>query len=147
MTIQSQSIDPGPADLIHDEISRFLEATDKRSEWLTSHACGPERRSAGRLHHRSWPMRVMLDPRRDDTDFSVALHNASRQGIAFLTSRPLAVDARIFIRLFWYDDNAVLVPAVVRHATPADGGYLVGCEFALNEVRFATRSTAPGTEE
>jgi hypothetical protein len=70
-----------------------------------------------------------------DADISVALHNASPSGVAFLCARPIRVDALVFIKLFWHDPNCPRVPACVRHTTEVDHGFLIGCRFCVDEER------------
>lgn len=113
--------------VVRQEVNRFLEAARKRSE-----DDGDHRRRTRRRHHRSWPLLISLTGKPFDPDISVALHNASELGIAFLASFSVPVGSRVFIKLFCYDDFCPRVPAVVRHVTETEHGFLVGCEFELN---------------
>lgn len=109
-------------DVIRTEIERFADAARHRSE------CDPvHRRRSSRRYHRSWPLAVLCD----NVDMSAALHNASDEGIAFLSCGPIEPGCMIFIRLFCYDESCPYVPAVVRHSTSTEHGYLIGCEYEL----------------
>ena len=121
--------------ILREEIARFVEAAHERSEYDSS----PRRRTR-RRYHRSWPLLVSRGRRDESTDLSVALHNASDLGLAFLSSERFCVGETVFVKLFWHDLSAVRVPAVVRHMTRVDHGWLVGCEFHLDDEMAARRS-------
>ncbi|NLX14979.1 MAG: PilZ domain-containing protein [Phycisphaerales bacterium] len=114
----------GPSELIRGEIDCFLQAARRRSEYDPV-----PRRRTDRRYHRSWPLQVRIA----GIEISTALHNASRNGLAFLSARPVNPGTIIFINLFCHDDDRPRVPAVVRHATHNDHGYLIGCEFLLED--------------
>jgi len=117
-------VDLRAVDLIRNEVERFTSVARRRSE------CDPvQRRRSKRRYHRSWPLAVL----HHGVDISAALHNASDEGIAFLSHNPVAPDTVVFIKLFCYDESAAYVPAVVRHSTGTEHGYLIGCEFALTD--------------
>ncbi len=119
----------GPAETIRcrREIDRFIRAAHQRSECEVDSDGRVRRR-----YHRSWPMLVSrVDG--DDTETSVALHNAAVLGVSFLSSQCFAAGATVFIKLFWYDSCCARIPAVVRHVTRTEHGYLIGCEFLLND--------------
>jgi len=89
----------------------------------------PRRRRKRVRYSRSWPLAVFEPNRVAGVCVAAALHNASAQGIAFLTHRRFDVGATVLVRLFWHDDQSPQVPAVIRHVTATPDGYLVGCEF------------------
>jgi hypothetical protein len=117
-------IDLRAVDIIRSEVERFTDVARQRSE-----SDPVQRRRSRRRYQRSWPLAVMLD----GADVSAALHNASDEGIAFLSHNPVMPDTVVFIKLFCYDESAAYVPAVVRHSTSTEHGYLIGCEFALSD--------------
>ncbi|MCK4659594.1 MAG: PilZ domain-containing protein [Phycisphaerae bacterium] len=108
------------------EIGRFIVAARERGELDIDH-----RRRHLRRCHRSWPLLVALNDPYDNEGMGVALHNASPEGIAFLCPRRIPVGSTIYIKLFWHDETAPFVPAVVRHVTKNHHGYIVGCAFAV----------------
>ena len=122
-----------PTELIRDEIDCFLQAARKRCEYDPI----PRRRTE-RRYHRSWPLQIHIA----GIDVTTALHNASRNGLAFLSSRPINLETIIFIQLFCHDDERPRVPAVVRHATPNEHGYLIGCEFMLGNDLLCSQAVA-----
>lgn len=107
-------------------IVRFVTAARQRCEY-TVHP----RRRAKRRYHRSWPLMVILPHRDGPAELTVALHNVSVDGVAFLTRMPVAPGSRVQIRPFWHDETCPWVPAIVRHSTPTAAGYLIGCEFVF----------------
>lgn len=117
------------SDQIRGEIARFIQVTQERSESDTNH----QRRRARRRHQRSWPLTVSVPWGTSVRDISVALHNASPLGIAFLSPVIIRDGSVIFLRLFWHDRAGPCVPAIVRHATPTEHGYLIGCEFSADD--------------
>jgi hypothetical protein len=118
----SVAVEPQPVEVIRCEVERFVEAARKRSE------SDPDpRRRTTRRYHRSWPLAIWFN----GLDFGAALHNASDQGLAFLSNCPIARDQVVFIKLFGYDDDCPYVPVVVRHSTRTEHGFLIGCEFQL----------------
>jgi hypothetical protein len=117
-------VDLRAVDLIRTEIERFAEAARHRSECDPAH-----RRRSRRRYHRSWPLAVLSN----GVDMSAALHNASDEGIAFLSCGPIEPGSVVFLKLFCYDESRLYVPAVVRHSTGTEHGYLIGCEFALTD--------------
>ena len=114
-------------EVLRREIERFMELARRRSEW------DEDRRRRGRRRYcRSWPLLICVGENGIEcAEFCVALHNASELGLAFRTNRELETGTQIAIRLFWHDDAAPLVPAVVRHCSSIRGGMLIGCEFIL----------------
>lgn len=112
-----------------EEVVRFMSFICQRCECDAT----PGRRADTR-YHRTWPLRVTLDPTSPDREWGVALHNASERGIGFLTSRPLAVNQTVFVKLFWDEDDAPHIPALVRHVTATPHGYLVGCSFRQSSI-------------
>ncbi len=120
-----------PVEMIRDEIDCFLEAARKRCEYDPV-----PRRRMERRYHRSWPLQVRMG----GGEMTTALHNASRNGLAFLSARPIGPGTIIFIHLFCHDDERPRVPAVVRHATPNEHGYLIGCEFMLEDDRLCSEA-------
>ena len=114
-------------DVVRGEIERFADQTRRRSE------CDPiSRRRSKRRYHRSWPLSVLCE----GVEMSAALHNASDEGIAFLSHSPVTPDIVVFIKLFCYDESAAYVPAVVRHSTHTEHGHLIGCEFAMMDEKL-----------
>ncbi|UCG15932.1 MAG: PilZ domain-containing protein [Phycisphaerales bacterium] len=112
--------------VIQREISRFMQVAIDRSESDANH----QRRRMQRRYHRSWPLVVCVPGSAETGDMSVALYNASPLGIAFLSPIAVADCSTVLVKLFWHDEGGPRVPAVVRHVTPTEHGYLVGCEFA-----------------
>ena len=112
--------------VIQREIDRFMRVAIDRSEYDATY----QPRRAQRRYHRSWPLVVCTPGTAGGTDLSVALYNASPLGIAFLSPTALANCSTVLVKLFWHDEDGPRVPAVVRHVTPTEHGYLVGCEFA-----------------
>jgi len=110
--------------VIEQEIKRFMDSAVRRSEMD-----GVRRRRQRVRYHRSWPLAVFDPNQMPGTCVAAALHNASNQGIAFLTHRQFDIGATVLIRLFWHDDQSPKAPAVIRHVTPTVDGYLIGCEF------------------
>lgn len=125
-----------PAEL-EREIARFMEAASKRSEVDLHYYRRRQRR-----HHCSWPLAILdpCDP--EQCEHNAALHNATTLGIAFLSRQPFECGQQLLIRLFWHDEGATRTPAVVRHCTPTDHGYLTGCEF----VQQLTLNVAAGPQ-
>ncbi len=117
------------SDQIRGEIARFIQITQERSESDSSY----QRRRTRRRHQRSWPLTVSAPSGTTTREISVALHNASPLGIAFLSSVMIRDGSVIFLRLFWHDGSGPCVPAIVRHATPTEHGYLIGCEFSAED--------------
>lgn len=114
------AIATAPTDVIREEIERFVDVAQRRSDSQPA-----SRRRTTERYHRSWPLTVAVN----GLEFSAALHNASRPGLAFLSSLPIPPDTVVFVRLFSHNPAAPRVPALVRHATPGEHGYLIGCEF------------------
>ncbi|HUU85748.1 MAG TPA: PilZ domain-containing protein [Phycisphaerae bacterium] len=112
--------------LMAREIDRFIEAARERGEYDID-----TRRRAMRRYHRSWPL--LVSNLRGNNEISAALHNASVNGIGFLSAREFSVGAIVLIRLFWYEDSGLRVPAAVRHITPYRDAILTGCEFAIDD--------------
>jgi hypothetical protein len=110
---------------LRGEIARFVAAAKDRSDQRTRGG----RRSQDR-YRRSWPLVVGVQKSTGYTDLSAALHDASASGIAFLSPVAIADRSAVFIKLFWHEPDCPRVPAVVRHVTPTEHGYLIGCEFA-----------------
>ena len=114
-------------------IAEFVEFTQQRSE------VDPNRRRRQRYRYqRSWPLTIVESCSDSATEMTAALHNASDQGIAFLSRRAFERGAVLLVRLFWHDEQSPRVPAVVRHTTPTAEGYLVGCEFDVYWTRSAS---------
>lgn len=109
-------------DMVREAVERFAEAVRHRSE-----SDPIQRRRSKRRYQRSWPLAV----RYNGAQMSAALHNASDEGIAFLSPGPILPGTVVFVKLFCYDDSATYVPAIVRHSTNTEHGHLVGCEFAV----------------
>lgn len=120
-----------PIELIRGEIECFLQAARRRAEYDPI-----PRRRTDRRYHRSWPLQVRMA----DAEMTTALHNASRHGLAFLAVRPVNPGTIIYIQLFCHDDDRPRVPAVVRHTTPNEHGYLIGCEFILEDERLCSEA-------
>ncbi len=93
---------------------------------------GDTRRRAARQYHRAWPVLVSFDNGRHCDELSVPLRNVSDTGLGFVASRPIDVGSKVFIKLFWQDQTRPRLPAVVRHTTLVDEGYLIGCEFLFD---------------
>jgi hypothetical protein len=128
-----------PTAVVRREVSRFLDAARKRSEHDEHH-----RRRARRRHHRSWPLLVSVNGKAFDLDISAALHNASDLGIGFLSPVSMVTGATVYLKLFCYDDFCPRVPALVRHVTTTEHGFLVGCEFELGNEAACSRAVELG---
>jgi hypothetical protein len=118
----SITVDLRPVEVVRNEVARFVHAARQRSE-----SDSVQRRRSQRRYHRSWPLVVWFD----GSDSGAALHNASDQGIAFLSCCPMTPDSVVFVKLFGYEEGCPCVPAVVRHSTQTEHGFLIGCEFEL----------------
>ena len=114
------------AALMRQTIDRFVEAARQRSEVADQH-----RRRAECRYHRSWPLSIVYHHAGVTRETCVALHNASRDGVAFLAPAPAEAGTMVDVRVFWHDDNCPRIPAIVRHCTSTRVGYLVGCEFVV----------------
>ena len=128
-----------PVAVVRREVSRFLEAAQKRSEHDGHH-----RRRTRRRHHRSWPLLVSVTGKTFDADLSVALHNASELGIGFLSPISMLAGSTVYLKLFSYDDFCPRVPATVRHVTQTRHGFIVGCEFELSNESACHRAVELG---
>ena len=118
------TVDLRAVDVIRSEIERFADVARRRSD-----SDPAQHRRSRRRYQRSWPLLVT----HGRVELSAALHNGSDEGIAFLSHSPVTPDTVVFIRLFCYDESATYVPAIVRHSTNTEHGYLIGCEFALTD--------------
>ncbi|MCK6457287.1 MAG: PilZ domain-containing protein [Phycisphaerae bacterium] len=117
------------------EIAKFVAVTRRGA------ACDAYLgRRRTRRHHRSWPLLVTTLQPRGQCDVSVALHNASELGLAFHSAQPYSVGSYVAVKLFWHDPHAHRVPAVVRHCTAEAGGYLVGCQFDVEDEMWCRRA-------
>ncbi len=123
-----------PELVLREEIDRFMEATRERSEYDVG-----ARRRAKRRYHRSWPMLVRAG-HRGAMDVSVALHNASEVGVAFLSGSRFEPGQILFLKLFWSDQYCPRVPASVQYAKEVEHGLLVGCAFVLDDVQACARA-------
>ncbi len=110
------------------EIDRFLVCVRQRGH---TQATGHRRKEL--RHERSWPLQIERLDLPDSAGLSVALHNASASGIAFLTADVIPPDTMIEVQLFWQRDAGPTVPAIVRHATATEHGYLIGAEFLVDD--------------
>ncbi len=128
MIVPNLSNESAATNILREEIARFVVATRERSEYDAD-----PRRRAQRRYHRSWPLLVSRGRQIEDLDLSVALHNASELGLAFLSSERFQLRETVFIKLFWHDPAALRVPARVRHMASVEHGCLVGCEFLLDD--------------
>ncbi len=125
------SVITDPTEVLRGEVASFIEEARRRSEVDPIH-----RRRADRRYHRSWPLKVLIGAR----DISAALHNASNLGLGFMSTLPVEPNTVVFLKLFCHVRGRPRVPAVVRHATPVDHGYLVGCEYLLNDVQLCDQA-------
>jgi hypothetical protein len=73
------------------------------------------------------------------------LYDASDTGIAFLSKYRLEPGTTVRIKLLWYDDNAPLVPAIVRHVVTHRESYVIGCEYMLETTPTDTRRQTSNT--
>ncbi len=112
--------------LIREVLLRFLAISQRRCD--STRATG---RRAFLRHKRTWPLAI-IDPKDPSREESAALHDASIGGIAFLYRRSIDVGSIIRLRLFWSESDSPLVPAVVRHRTLTDDGFLIGCEYLVS---------------
>ena len=129
MSVATKTIATSSASVLQEVILRFVEAAQQRSEFEVD-----QRARSRRRYHRSWPLSVVMNVDDQLIDMGVALHNASDQGIAFLSPRSVEAGEKLFVRLFWHDEECPRVPAIVRHCTATKTGYLVGCEFVLPSI-------------
>jgi hypothetical protein len=115
-------------------IAGFLDLMHMRSD------CTPagDARASNR-YFRSWPLTVTVP---GHLCFGTALYDASDSGIAFLAERPVEPTTIVRVKLFWHDDSAPHVPAVVRHLTPHRDQFVVGCEFVSEEYVHEVESLA-----
>ena len=120
-----------PAATLRREIDRFIAFLRKRSHPETP---GPLR--AETRYRRSWPLLIGQQGRHPDDHVAVALSDASPSGVAFLASQPFPLDSIVMVRLFWQDQTSPPVPAVIRHTTQTEHGYLVGAEFLVEDDSF-----------
>ena len=113
--------------MMRGEIDRFVEAARVRSEVDVD-----TRRRAMQRYHRSWPLLITGVLGIDEV--SAALHNASYGGIGFLCDREYADGDIVLVKLYWHEEAAIRVPAVVRHASPYRQVVLVGCQFIIEDT-------------
>ncbi len=126
MKATNQTCEPAAGRGLRREIERFFDTVQLRSHSVAS----PQRRGRPR-HHRSWPLLVSAgEP--DGVEVSAALHDADEGGLSFLTSEPFEPGAALFIKLFWCDPAGRQVPAKVVHVEATAHGFLIGCEFVLD---------------
>jgi len=130
---------PASTKRVQEEIQRFIRIAQERSEYDYD-----RRRRTQRRYHRSWPLLVYVPGATGELDVSAALHNASPLGIAFLTPVTIQANAVVFIKLFWHDPESIRVPALVRHTTPTEHGYLVGCEFSQDDDTMCEMAMSRG---
>lgn len=116
-------------ELFEREIERFRRFARQRS---TSHP--PTWRRKSRRYHRSWPLLIATCERSCVQEYSAALHDASDDGIGFMTDHMFEAGEVVYLQLFWHEAGALRIPAVVRHVNPTPQGILVGCEYALANV-------------
>ncbi|HNO76460.1 MAG TPA: PilZ domain-containing protein [Phycisphaerae bacterium] len=112
--------------LIREVLLRFLAISQRRCD--SNRTTG---RRAHPRHNRTWPLAV-IDTKHPGCEEAAALHDASNGGIAFLYRRSIDVGSIVRLRLFWSDADSPLVPAVVRHRTLTDDGFLIGCEYLVS---------------
>lgn len=129
MKAASRNARPTPPGALRELVHRFIESARERSE-----ADPDRRRRAQRRHHRSWPLWVSRGPDSNQSDVTVALHNATESGLAFLASESFRPGTTILVRLFWHDPHCPPVPARIRHVKRTDHGFLVGCEFRIGDA-------------
>ncbi len=116
--------------LFEREIRRFQEYARLRA------TKDPEmRRRSQQRYHRSWPLLISHIDNGVFIEHSAALHDACDHGIGFMCDELHAMDAQLFVRLFWYDSTALRIPAAVRHVTTTPQGNLIGTEFQLHDLQ------------
>ena len=113
----------------HSQIAGFLELMHLRSDCTP-----PGSVRSGTRYFRSWPLTVSMPSHPDKPRFGTVLYDASDTGIGFLSHLKIEPGAIVHIGLFWHDDNAPLVPAVVRHTTTHNDSYVIGCEYVLEKA-------------
>ncbi len=111
---------------VREILLRFLALSQRRCDTTRATGCRTHRR-----HQRTWPLAI-IDPRNPACEESGALHDASVGGIAFLYRRSIDVGSIVRLRLFWSESDCPLVPAVVRHRTLTNDGFLIGCEYLIS---------------
>ncbi len=117
---------PTSSSQAREVLLRFLAISQRR--------CDSTRATGRRAHlrnQRTWPL-ALIDPQNPTCEESAALHDASIGGIAFLYRRSIDVGSIVRLRLFWGEEDCPLVPAVVRHRTLTDDGFLIGCEYMIS---------------
>jgi len=114
--------------VLQREVNKFLAVSRRRSE----HDLYLGRRSS-RRYYRNWPLLISRIGRREVRDVSAALHNASESGLAFRSALSFPEGATLAAKLFWHDPRAYRVPMIVRHCENVSNGFIVGCEFALDD--------------
>lgn len=113
--------------IMEREIQRFVERAAK----IANSSLYRNRRASTR-YHRAVPI---LYARLDDGahhDESATLQDVSSDGLAFYCDHGLCVGSILAVKLFWSDTEAHRVPAIVRHCTITQQGFLIGAEFAVN---------------
>ena len=123
-------------------IASFLELMHLRSDCTPPGDC-----RSGYRYFRSWPLTISIPSHPDKRRFGTALYDASDTGIAFLSEHPIEPGTIVRIKLFWYDENAPFVPAVVRHVTPHRDSIVIGCEYVMDDTRAPSCERAAGTHK
>ncbi|MFQ5430544.1 MAG: PilZ domain-containing protein [Phycisphaerae bacterium] len=116
------------------EISRFLSHT---SENPTARLYR-NRRAAVR-HHKAVPLFVARFDQALPIDIGVRLHDISTGGLGFYSRWSFPVGTLLGVKLFWADQSAPRIPAVVRHYQIKTEGVLVGAAFVLDDLRACER--------
>lgn len=118
------------ADMMQREISRFVETSIpfRRNLSLSYNRRGVKR------HDRECPIFVAILKDSPPDDIAATLRNISDKGLGFHCDVGLRKGTLISVKLFWSDANAPRVPARVRHCDIEQEGFLIGAEFALDDV-------------
>lgn len=100
---------------------------------------------------RSWPLVIGSHAAGALVEHSAALHDASCDGIGFMTEHRYEANQLVFVRLFWHDPAALWIPAIVRHVQDTSGARLVGTQYAFSDPKACdlafslSRCAAAGT--
>ena len=105
-----------------------LPASDTDETAWDINLAGPERRAFPRRAPET-PCWLRVEGRRGLRVGTALLRDVSRQGAGLLSLRPLEVGEQVYLQPLTRRRKVALFSAVVVHVTPADGGWLCGCDF------------------
>lgn len=128
-----------PCGVIRREVERFLTQARQRGE-----GDGEQRRKVRRRRQQCWPLLVSFGGRPGDRDYRATLHDASEHGIALVLEASVPVGTTVYVKLFASMEFCPRVPALVKHVTRRQGGYLIGCEYVLEDATVCERALELG---